>query len=150
AQLPQRDRKQDWNDLHQRWMFIEGADKRADKIEYDLKEARHHGALLLAESAAEKGVLMYEWREFNEFHFRFENRLYWFKMDMEKYNKAMQDLEGSERQEDQLLNDRQRREKALRRCGAVVEIANCYFEALYFLRNEITDESWYHFRVDFP
>jgi hypothetical protein len=150
AQLPQRDRKQDWNDLHQRWMFIEGADKRADKIEYDLKEARHHGALLLAESAAEKGVLMYEWREFNEFHFRFENRLYWFKMDMEKYNKATQALESSERQEDQLLNDRQRREKALRQCGAVVEIANCYFEALYFLRNEVTDESWYHFRVDFP
>ncbi len=150
AQIPQRDRKVDWNDLHQRWAFIEGDDKRAEQIERDLKEARYHGSLLLAESAAEKGALMYEWRERHEFHFAFENRLYWFKMDIDKFNKAMQGLEDSERQEDQLLNDRQRRDKALRQCGAVVEIANCYPQALYFQRNEVTDESWYYFRVDFP
>lgn len=150
AQIPQRDRKVDWNDLHQRWLFIDNAEQRAEKIERDLKEARYHGALLLAESAAEKGVLMYEWRERYEFHFQFENRLYWFKMDLEKFNKAMQQLESSERQEDALLNDKQRREKALRQCGAVSEIANCYPRALYFQRNELTDESWYYFRVDFP
>ncbi len=150
AQIPQRDRKVDWNDLHQRWAFIEGDDKREEQIERDLREARYHGSLLLAESAAEKGALMYEWRERHEFHFAFENRLYWFKMDLEKFNKAMQHLEESERQEDQLLNDRQRRDKALRQCGAVVEIANCYPQALYFQRNEVTDESWYYFRVDFP
>lgn len=150
AQIPQRDKKVDWNDLHQRWAFIDDEAKRADKIERDLKEARYHGSLLLAESAAEKGVLMYEWRERHEFHFGFENRLYWFKMDLEKFNKAMQHLEESERHEDRLLNDKQRRDKALRQCGAVVEIANCYPLALYFQRNEITDESWYYFRVDFP
>jgi hypothetical protein len=150
AQIPQRDRKADWNDLHQRWAFIDDAAKRADKIHRDLNEARHHGALLLAESAAEKGVLMYEWRERHEFHFGFEKRLYWFKMDLDKYNKATQQLEESERQEDQLLNDKQRRDKALRQCGAVVEIANCYPQALYFQRNEVTDESWYYLRVDFP
>lgn len=150
AQIPQRERKVDWNDLHQRWAFIEGDDKREEQIERDLKEARYHGSLLLAESAAEKGALMYEWRERHEFHFAFENRLYWFKMDLEKFNKAMQHLEESERHEDQVLNDRQRRDKALRQCGAVVEIANCYPQALYFQRNEVTDESWYYFRVDFP
>ncbi|WP_313410748.1 toprim domain-containing protein [Stutzerimonas kunmingensis] len=150
AQIPQRDRKVDWNDLHQRWAFIEGDDKREEQIERDLREARYHGSLLLAESAAEKGALMYEWRERHEFHFAFENRLYWFKMDIDKFNKAMQGLEDSERQEDQQLNDRQRRDKALRQCGAVVEIANCYPQALYFQRNEVTDESWYYFRVDFP
>ena len=150
AQIPQRERKVDWNDLHQRWAFVEGDDERAERIERDLGEARYHGALLLAESASEKGVLMYEWRERYEFHFGFENRLYWFKMDLEKFNKAMQHLEESERHEDRLLNDRQRRDKALRQCGAVVEIANCYPQALYFQRNEVTDESWYYFRVDFP
>lgn len=31
----------------------------------------------------------------------------------------------------------------------MVEIANCYPQALYFQRNELTDESWYYFRVDF-
>jgi hypothetical protein len=150
AQIPQRERKADWNDLHQRWAFIDDAEKRADKVAHDLAEARYHGALLIAESAAEKGVLMYEWRERHEFHFGFEQRLYWFKMDMDKFTKAKQSLESSDRQDDQLLNEKQMREKALRQCGAVVEIANCYPQALYFQRNEVTDESWYYFRVDFP
>ncbi len=151
AQIPQPDsRKVDWNDLHQRWAFIDGESDRAEQIEKDLATARYHGSLLIAESASEKGALMYEWRERHEFHFGFDSRLYWFKMDLEKFNKAMQALESSERHEDQLLNDKQRRDKALRQCGGVVEIANCYPQALYFQRNEVTDESWYYFRVDFP
>lgn len=150
AQIPQHDRKVDWNDLHQRWQFIDNAEQRIEQRERDIKAARYHGALLLAESAAEKGALMYEWRERHEFHFAFENRLYWFKMDLEKFNKAMQHLEESERIEDRQLTDKQRRDKALRQCGAVSEIANCYPRALYFQRNELTDESWYYFRVDFP
>ncbi|MCU1718687.1 toprim domain-containing protein [Pseudomonas sp. 5P_3.1_Bac2] len=150
AQIPQPGRKLDWNDLHQRWLFIDNLEARRERIQRDLKEARYHGDLLLAESAAEKGALMYQWRERYEFHFAYENRLYWFKMDLEKFNKALQQLENSERHEDALLNDRQRRDKALRQCGAVTEIANCYPQALYFQRNEVTDESWYYFRVDFP
>lgn len=151
AQIPQHDsRKVDWNDLHQRWQFVDGDEQRAKQIEKDLRAARYHGDLLLAESASEKGVLMYEWSERHEFFFGFESRMYWFKMDLEKFHKAMQSLESSERQEDQLLNDKQRRDKALRQCGGVVEIANCYPQALYFQRNEVTDESWYYFRVDFP
>lgn len=150
AQIPQRGRKVDWNDLHQRWAFVDDSVKRLDQVERDMREARYQGSLLLAESAAEKGALMYEWRERHEFHFTFENRLYWFKMDLEKFNKSKQHLDDSERHEDQLLNDKQRRDKALRQCGAVVEIANCNPQALYFQRNELTDESWYYFRVDFP
>jgi len=149
AQIPQRDRKADWNDLHQRWMFLD-EDKRAEQIERELKETRHQGALLIAESAAEKAALMFEWRERHEFHFGFGNRMYWFKLDLEKLNKAKQALEDSEHHDDKLLNDRQMTEKALRQSGCVVEIANCYPQALYFQRNEITDESWYYFRVDFP
>ncbi|NNT92972.1 toprim domain-containing protein [Stutzerimonas nitrititolerans] len=149
AQIPQRDRKTDWNDLHQRWMFLD-EDKRAEQVAADLKEARHQGALLIAETAAEKALLMYEWRKRHEFHFGFGNRMYWFKLDMEKFNKAMLALESSENHDDKLLNDRQMTEKALSESGGVVEIANCYPQALYFQRNEITDESWYYFRVDFP
>lgn len=149
AQIPQRERKADWNDLHQRWMFLD-EDKRAEQVAADLKEARHQGALLIAETAAEKALLMYEWRKRHEFHFGFGNRMYWFKLDMEKFNKAMLALESSENHDDKLLNDRQMTEKALSESGGVVEIANCYPQALYFQRNEVTDESWYYFRVDFP
>nr|WP_213908652.1 toprim domain-containing protein [Stutzerimonas nitrititolerans] len=149
AQIRQRDRKTDWNDLHQRWMFLD-EDKRAEQVAADLKEARHQGALLIAETAAEKALLMYEWRKRHEFHFGFGNRMYWFKLDMEKFNKAMLALESSDNHDDKLLNDRQMTEKALSESGGVVEIANCYPQALYFQRNEVTDESWYYFRVDFP
>lgn len=149
AQIPQRDRKADWNDLHQRWMFLD-EDKCAEQVERDLKEARHQGALLIAENASEKALLMYDWTERGEFHFGFGNRMYWFKLDQEKFSRAKQNLESSDRHDDQLLNDKQIREKALREAGCVVEIANCYPRALYFQRNEVTDESWYYFRVDFP
>ncbi|WP_252275190.1 toprim domain-containing protein [Pseudomonas subflava] len=150
AQYPQREKKVDWNDLHQRWGFIDDAGKRQEARERDLKLARYHGALLLAENASEKALLMYDWRELGEFHFGFDNRLYWFKLDLEKFNRAMQGLEDSDDHEEQLLNTKQMREKALRQAGCVVEIANCYPQALYFQRNEVTDESWYYFRVDFP
>jgi hypothetical protein len=151
AQIPQRDtRKVDWNDLHQRWAFIGDEADRQQKMQADLEEARHHGALLIAESASEKALLMYNWREREEFHFGFESRLYWWKLDISKFNSAMQALETSENHEEQLLNQKAMREKALRMSGCVVEIANCYPQALYFQRNEITDESWYFFRVDFP
>lgn len=151
AQIPLRDgRKTDWNDLHQRWGFIEDESERADQVAADLKQARHQGALLLAESAAEKALLMYDWNKRGEFHLSFGSRLYWFKLDMEKFNRAMQDIEDSENHDDQLLNQSQQREKALQQSGSVVEIANCYPQALYFQRNEVTDESWYYLRVDFP
>ncbi|WP_259740493.1 bifunctional DNA primase/helicase [Pseudomonas moraviensis] len=151
AQIPQTDsRKVDWNDLHQRWAFIDDENQRAEQIKKDMATARYHGSLLIAESASEKGVLMYDWRERHEFHFGFDSRLYWFKMDLEKFSRAMHALENSDLHEDQLLSEGQRRQKALRQCGGVVEIANCYPQALYFQRNEVTDESWYYFRVDFP
>lgn len=149
AQIPQRDRKVDWNDLHQRWAFLE-EEQRAERVEKDLREVRYHGSLLLAETATDKALQMYDWRKQSEFHFAHDNRLYWFKLDLEKFNKAMQALEDSENAEDQLLDQKQMREKALQQSGCVTEIANCYPRALYFQRNEVTDESWYYFRVDFP
>ncbi len=151
AVIPQRGAKKvDWNDLHLRWSFIEGDEERAKRVEQDLAEARHQGALLLADSAEEKGLLMYEWDERKEFHFTYRSRLYWFNLNMEKYEAAVRELDSSERHEDQLLNDKQRRDKALRQSAAVVRIANCYFDALYYMRNEVTDEAWYYFRIERP
>lgn len=39
AQIPQRGRKVDWNDLHQRWAFIDDAVKRLDQVERDTAPA---------------------------------------------------------------------------------------------------------------
>src|SRR5690606_19073122 len=140
AQIPQGDKKRDWNDLHQ--LELLGEER--------LKEYRYHGDLLTAKTPGEKGLLMYTWRERHEFYFSYDSSLYWFKLDMGKYNKAMTDLQESESIEIRTLSDFQLREKALEQSGSVVRIANCYPQALYFQRNEVTDESWYYFRVDFP
>lgn len=140
AQIPQGERSHDWNDLHQLERLGE------EKI----NEYRYYGDLLTAKTAGEKGLLMYTWRERHEFHFSFDSSLYWFKLDMIKYNKAMTDLSESESIEIRTLSDFELREKALEQSGGVVRIANCYPQALYFQRNEVTDESWYYFRVDFP
>ncbi len=76
AQIPQPDgRKQDWNDLHQRWQFLENEQERKERLSKDLAEARHHGALLIAESAEEKGLLMYTWRESHLLPRRQENEV---------------------------------------------------------------------------
>lgn len=151
AQVVQHDgRKLDWNDLHQRWQFMDDEQERDQRIKKDLEQARHLGAVLIAETAEEKGLLLYKWDECREFHFNFDNRLYWFKLDFDKYSKVLEQLNESERQEDQLLNDSKRRDKALRQCGSVTELAECFPQALYYQRNEVTDEAWYYFRVDFP
>lgn len=139
-QIPQRDKKIDWNEAHQR-----------DRLTgQHIAEYRYHGDLLLAESATEKAFIMWSWKERHEFHFTFDSRMYWFKMDLGKYNKALVDIEESDHVELRALSRDQQRQKALEQSGGVAQIANCYPQALYFQRNEVTDESWYYFRVDFP
>nr|WP_207184812.1 toprim domain-containing protein [Rubrivivax gelatinosus] len=140
AQIPQTGRgKLDWNDLHQR-----------GRLEAkDLEEYRYHGALLIAESASAKGLLMYRHSggARTEFDFEFKRRLYWFRLDVEAFNRALQQLEKDDEgkhSEDEL------REEALKKSHVIRPIANCYPVPLYFQENKLTDESWYYFRVEFP
>lgn len=150
AQIPQRDnRKVDWNDLHQRWQFLDEGEKRNAQVDKDITTARHHGALLIAENATEKALVMFDWKRRSEFHLEFGNRLYWFKLDLEKYNKAIQELEDSDHHDDQQLNNKQMRSKAMQQCGALQRIATCNPKALYYQENKLTDESWYYFRITF-
>ncbi|WP_019407736.1 toprim domain-containing protein [Pseudomonas psychrophila] len=150
AQIPQRDnRKVDWNDLHQRWQFLDEGEKRDAQVDKDITTARHHGALLIAENATEKALVMFDWKRRSEFHLEFGNRLYWFKLDLEKYNKAIQELEDSDHHDDQQLNNKQMRAKAMQQCGALQRIATCNPKALYYQENKLTDESWYYFRITF-
>jgi len=150
AQIPQRDNKKvDWNDLHQRWQFLDEGEKRDAQVDKDVTTARHYGALLIAENATEKALVMFDWKRRSEFHLEFGNRLYWFKLDLEKYNKAIQELEDSDHHDDQQLNNKQMRAKAMQQCGALQRIATCNPKALYYQENKLTDESWYYFRITF-
>lgn len=137
ATIPQgRKQKLDWNDMHQR-----------DRLgEANIKDYRYEGALLLAGSAAEKARLIYGKFGWQSFSLHFDNRLWWFELDMKRYNEAR---EGIDRDYPQLPNE-ERQNKALAEAGCLVEIANCVPTALYYQANALTDESWYYFRVDFP
>ncbi len=137
AQIPQQGKsKTDWNDLH-----LQEKLGQADRENY-----LHHGALLTAPSPISKAVLIYQKEAYETFHFEYRSRLYWWKLDLKAFNAAKEQL----LKEDEYLTDIEVRDAAIQQCGAVVQIANCYPQALYYQANEMTDEAWYYFRIRFP
>lgn len=153
AQIPQpkSGKKVDWNDLHQRWMFEDNQEKRANRRKLDLEAARHEGDLLLAASPREKALLMYAWEESgSEFCVEFAKRLYWAKFDLSKVDEEQRAIINSDAPEDRMLNENSARRKALESVCSLKLLANCDFEALYKQVNESTGEAWYYVRIDQP
>jgi hypothetical protein len=140
AQPPKGKVKLDWNELHQR-------ERLSDK---NLDEYRHLGQLLIATSATQKALLMYSKKGVQEFPFGFNNSLFWFKLDLGRFNKAYQQAEDAAMRDGEELTDDEIRERALQESGSIQELAKCFPQALYYQENKLTDESWYYFRVDFP
>ncbi|MGS0740466.1 toprim domain-containing protein [Glaciimonas sp. GG7] len=139
AQIPQGGKtKLDWNDLHQRDKLTPG----------DIDDYRYHGALLMAASASEKALLIYGKESKLEFDLAFRHRLFWFDLNLSEYNKQMDQLDKDD--DANMLSEAAKREKALSASHSIRPIANCHPTALYYQKNEITDEAWYYFRVDFP
>lgn len=137
AQIPQKGRaKIDWNDAHQRG---ELGDKHREEYLYE-------GALLIAETAVAKALLIYKHTERGSFHFSFHDRLYWFTYDDKAYQRARDAIE----EKDTGLSADQIRDQALLESGSVSELANCYPQPLYYQANSLTDESWYYYRISFP
>lgn len=126
----------DWNDLHQRSELTPSLQE----------EYRYNGALLIAASANEKALLIYEKSERREFSFVHRSQTYWFKLDLDRYHKCFNELMDGDRP----MTEREARDKALEQSGAIRRIANCHPRPLYFQRNALTDESWYYFRIDCP
>ena len=142
AQIPQRrgKPKQDWNDLHQR-------DRLEEKL---LQEYLYHGALLIAESAMDKALLIYNKKNRTEFDFEFGNRLYWFELNLTAYSKAKDELEKSQDEGAKHMGEKEMRAKALSQSSVLREISNCVPRALYYQRNEVTQEAWYYFSIAQP
>ena len=142
AQIPQRDKgKLDWNDMHQR--------NRLD--EEHVKEYRYHGALLIAATAQDKALLIYNHSGRADFDLDHGHRLYWFKLDLERYRKAHDRIaEAIADGQEPPMTDEEHRTKALLESGTLQPIANCLPQALYYQRHDVTGEAWYYFRVSFP
>ncbi|MGV7167425.1 toprim domain-containing protein [Xanthomonas citri] len=147
AQIVQRDgKKTDWNDLHLR--AIASDDPR--QWDNDVREARYQGDLLVARSAVDKGLLMFEHDGRNDFWLDYRSSLYWFDFDTQRFDKLRKEKLGDIDADDGDEVAAEDLKKIKRAACSVQKIANCYPEALYFQRQEVTDESWYYFRVDFP
>ena len=132
--------KRDWNDAWQRGELV------SEDGELLTKEPRHQGDLVIARSAGEKATHIFNHTGKRDFPFDYGNRLFWFRLNMDEFQKAVNDLEESS----EALTDREIRDRALDQCNAVSEIANSHVSFLYYLANKVTDESWYYTRVEFP
>lgn len=131
-----RRKKVDWNDLHQFGRLTEK----------DLKTYLYYGDLLIAKTATAKAMVIHGKTQKQIFQFDFDNRLFQFKLDMDRYEKAMRNLEASE----EGLSREELIKRALIESNGITEIANCKPTALYYQQNILTDESWYYFKVEFP
>lgn len=131
----------DWNDL-----FLHDLLHSEERAKY-----RHYGELLIAETAEQAGLLIYNFKEGRQKTFFFEHNyhLYSFNLDYDKYNKALDRIEKEARDNPAFaeMHEEEKREQALRDASAVQEICNRLLKPIYFQRNEITDESWYFVQV---
>lgn len=119
--------KKDWNDLLKEHLDWDGEPEKAPLGAKAFEEYLYNGRLTLAESAQKKARLIADRKLWHSFDFRHANRLYWCKV---RYSK---DEDGEET-----------------RHLDVEEIANCNFRVLYRERDEVSDETNYFLKVDFP
>ncbi|MBD3895269.1 toprim domain-containing protein [Halomonas sp. ML-15] len=130
--------KYDWNDCHQR----------GELTEKHLDTYRYYGDLLLAPTAMAKALIIFKRRERRECWFEFKRQLWWWKLDVDAFDRALR-AEGEDGADQQQL-DPALRDAALEQAGNVKRICTCYPTALYYQANTVTDESWYYYRIEFP
>jgi len=130
--------KLDWNDLALRDRL--GADK--------LDTYRWNGDILIAGTAIDKAHLIWCREGWASFPFTFETRQFWASFDAARIAETIASYADNPQVRD--LDPEAKRELAAREAGLVREIANCTFRALYYQRDEATDDSCYYLRVDFP
>lgn len=142
AQIPQRGKaKRDWNDLHQSNALQE----------QHLKDYLYHGALLIAATAQDKALLIYNHTGRADFDLVHGSKLYWFRLDMERFRKTVELLEHDiAAGHKPHMSDEEKRTAALTESGTLQPIANCSPLCLYYQANQVTGEAWYYFRIGFP
>lgn len=116
--------KKDWNDLWLAQQSWKGDEGKGPLDSAALEEYVWNGDITLAETAVRKARLIYEHRALANFHFRFDNRLFWARAKVDPEDG------GSN------LN--------------VDEVANCAFRILYRERDEAADETNYFLEINFP
>lgn len=142
AQPPyEKHRQLDWNDLHEMGRLTPE----------HIDNYRYFGDLLTATSAMQAAVIMYMHTKRTSFYFEYNYRTWWFELD----TKALSTCIGVEKHQvgayldsvSDLTDVDEQMPEFVKSCSTVTELCNAKLEALYFQRNEITDESWYFMRI---
>ena len=137
AQIPEeKDRNDDWNDLL----------KLNQLNDFQIERYLHEGDLLLAPTASEKALLMYQRREKREFPFVFNSQLWWWRLDLNAYDKQLKTL-GFEDTSSLTAKDRH---QVLKSAGTVKMLCTGLPRPLYIQENKITGECWFYFSVERP
>lgn len=147
AALPPSGRKKtDWNDLYKQ-----------DRLKFsDIETYKYYGSLLIAEKPVDKGILIYKRYGTKSFPFDFNNCVYWFKLNMDKYDDYMKgiDFEPSDNedwaQEEKDQATSERREAAIQHAADVEIMMECRPHGLYYQYQKEIDEADYYFQIDFP
>jgi len=134
--------KIDWNDLHEDCRMDTGKNKLQPS---DIEQYLYYGKLHTAPNAAEAGLLIYNHCDgrMRCFDFTHRQRTYWFELDMDKFNKAVNSL--AEAFPDRSKEDN--RQQALLNNSGIREICNAVLKPLYFQRNIATDESAFYYQI---
>ncbi|KJS37602.1 MAG: hypothetical protein VR70_12120 [Rhodospirillaceae bacterium BRH_c57] len=141
ALIPQKGRKKaDWNDL---WLDNALSEKNREKT---LSRCRFHGDLLLAPSAMQKGMLIWQRFKSKAFAVDYAGKTYWWDLPDEVFAANLKAIQDGGQAHPELTPE----EEAAQKSAKVHVIANCRFEFLYFQQNKLTDESWYYTRIEFP
>ncbi len=139
AQVPViKDQDPDWNDLLQ-------LNKLTD---YYIDLYLHEGDLLLAATASEKAILMYDHRSRREFWFTFDSQIWWWNLDLDAYDKELRSHESSLDEASGLSASK--RHEILKSAGAVRMVCSALPTPLYFQQNKVTGESWYYYSIESP
>ncbi|WP_343560453.1 toprim domain-containing protein [Kiloniella sp. b19] len=130
--------KIDWNEAYK------AGDLKQSRF---FEQCRFEGDLHFAANATDRGFIIWQAKGFNGFSFEFNNKIYWWQLDGERFNK---EVDAFIKNNEGRGPDHEERDKIGRRCGAIEEISNCRFEFLYFLQSRFTDESWYYAKITMP
>ncbi|MBM7070583.1 toprim domain-containing protein [Shewanella sp. 202IG2-18] len=137
AQPPKSTLKLDWNELLTRERLT---------TEH-LEKYRYLGKLLVANSATEKAILIYNRQGQTEFPFEFNHCLYWFSIDVNNSRKIAERIadERSCNCSDQIVVD-----QAIKESSKVKLLCKCFPQALYARKVHSSEDKSYYFKIDYP
>lgn len=131
--------KTDWNDLH-----IKGKLSRED-----MKRYAYYGQLLVADTAENKALAMWRYNNKSFFVLDFESQMYTFRLDINKYQKTLDELRRKAGLADDETTQEELRDQAMLDSKALEKLANCLVDFVYTENNPIDNQRFYTFRIRF-